>query len=105
MPPTTQEINSRFIKLSGKAEIPESLELEHNYKITIDATVTSISEMGNNNGTKDISYKVEPILCEILKDNGEVVKAKDTRSESSKTRRVIYAIWSQNDNPQPFEEF
>lgn len=98
------EINEHYIKLIGKACIPEPLELGNNYKVEIDGDVTGITDTDNNNGTKDRYYKFAPILVNILKDNGEVIKAKDNRSASKKVRNMCYRIWESNDDPRDYEQ-
>lgn len=87
------EINSHFIRFTGKANIPEPLELGHGYKVHIDGSIEKISDHNNNDGTYDRSYTFVPVLCEIEDDLGNIVKAKDTRSHSSQVRRMLYLGW------------
>lgn len=98
-------INEHILKLTGKATLGSELELAHNYKVLIDGEITSVTDSHNQDGTADRIYKFEPILCEIKKDNGEVIKTKDTRSRSTMLRKVIYAIWMQNNSAMNSEDY
>lgn len=87
------EPNSYFIKLTGKANIPEPLELGAGYKVLLDGEVVKEEKNNNQNGTHDLVYKFLPALCEIEKEYGKVIKAKDMRSRSSQLRRALYRHW------------
>src|ERR1700733_2502270 len=94
-----------YLKVFGKANIPKRLEIGHNYRVVLDASITQESKSDNNDGTYDVTFKVEPQTCEISKDNGEVVKAKDPRKNSTKIRNKLYFLWQQSNNPEEFELF
>ena len=98
-------INEQIIKFSGKACIPEGLTLGNSYKVLIDGEITAITDSNNQDGTKNRIHKFEPILATITKDNGETIKTKDTRSWSTKLRKVIYAIWINNNSNITSEEY
>lgn len=89
-----KEIRDYIIKFTGKISILEPIELGHNYQIKVDSTVTQETNVDNNDGTVDKLYKVEPIIGEVIKDNGETLKIKDNRRNSEKIRKVCYAVWS-----------
>lgn len=91
-------INSHYLKLSGKAELPKELEIGNNYSLAIHGSITSITEHDNHDGTIDRSYKFEPVKCEVLTELGEVIKAKDTRGEAQKTRAWAYKYWEDPTN-------
>jgi len=97
------EINEHYIKLLGKACIPEPLELGHNFKVEIDGEIVAVTDINNQNGTKDRQYKFQPILVKILKDNGEVIQAKDNRTASKKVRNMCYRIWESNNDSRDYE--
>ena len=89
-----EKTNDHFIKLSGKANIPEGLEIGHNYEVSAQGTITSKTESDKNDGSHVNYYKFEPVLVEILNDKGESIRAKDTRSMSKKLRGLVYGRWS-----------
>lgn len=103
--PIEKEINEYILKLSGKASIPEPLAIDHNYKLSIDGEITDERLTNNHDGTYNKYFYFKPILAEIKKDNGEVIKAKDTRSWSTKVRKMLYRIWEQNASSLTSEEF
>lgn len=91
-------INSNFLKLSGKVELPKELNIGENYSLAIHGSITSTTDHDNHNGTIDRSFKFEPVKCEILNELGEVLKAKDTRSDGQKTRAWAYKYWEDPEN-------
>jgi hypothetical protein len=93
-----------FIKISGKANIPERLEVDKNYHIACDCSITQESKDSNENGTYDITFKAQPMTVEILKSNGSIIKAKDPRRVSVRMRNFIYKNWSQEGCVYDFEE-
>lgn len=94
-----------FIKISGKVNVPKKISIGHNYKLTMDCSVTQEQKEDNNDGTFNIISKAEPITCTIEKENGEIIKGKDTRKESQKLRSKLYMVWQSNNNPLPFDDF
>lgn len=97
--------NNYFLKVSGKVNIPTSMSIGHNFKVTMDCSITSENKIDNNDGTFDVVYKIEPITCEVLKDNGETVKAKDPRKNSTKIRNLLHWKWQQLNKSTDFEEY
>lgn len=87
-------INEHIIKFTGKATALNALELGHNYKILVDGEITTLTRSNNQNGTIDVIYRFEPIIATIEKDNGEVIKTKDTRSKSEQLRKVVWKLWT-----------
>lgn len=91
-------VNSHYLKLSGKSELPKELEIGNNYYLAIHGSITSVTEHDNHDGTVDRSYKFEPVKCEVVSELGEVIKAKDTRGDAQKTRAWAYQYWQDPDN-------
>ncbi len=90
-----------YIKLTGKVNIPNELEIGHNFKVVLDGSVTSATRSDNEDGTFSLSYTFRPIIAEITKDHGEMVKSKDARSRSTQLRSVLYRIWESNEDKRP----
>lgn len=85
--------NSYFIKISGKANIPEPLELGNGYKVALEGEITASSDFNLQDGTFDRTYTYRPALATVEDDKGHVVKAKDIRSNSTKLKRLAYHYW------------
>jgi len=99
------EINSYLIKLTGKAHLPEPLELSNNFKVTISGAITQQTDIDNDDNTFDRVYTFRPIIVETCDHLGKRLKAKDTRRESQKTRGVAYKTWEVNPTyPTDFDE-
>lgn len=90
--------SSYFIKLTGKANIPEPLELGSGYKVEVEGSIESQSDHNNNDGTFDRDFKLVPVFCTIIDSSGKKIKAKDTRSRSSQLRRTLYRLWETDPN-------
>lgn len=94
-----------YIKIIGKANVPEKIEIGHNYRLEIDASVTSEQKIDNENGDFDVISKVEPIHITISQDNGKTIKARDPRKNSQKIRNTLYREWAFITEPIEFEKF
>jgi hypothetical protein len=97
------ETTNNFIKFGGKAEIPEALALGDSYDIKLTGEITSITDSSNQDGTKSVYYKFEPILAAIEKENGATLKTKDLRSMSVKLRKVLYFEHGMSNDPRPID--
>lgn len=93
-----------YIKLQGKANIPTALAIGHNYRLTSDCSITSETRSDNDDGSFDITFKVEPITVEITRDNGEVVKAKDPRKNSQKIRNYLFKLYHDEGLVEDFDQ-
>jgi hypothetical protein len=93
-----------FIKISGKANIPERLEVDKNYHIACDCSITQEQKDSNENGSYNITFKAEPMTVEILKNNGSIIKARDPRRNSQKFRNYLYKLWSEEGCIYTFDE-
>lgn len=102
---TTNMNEHYFIKIIGKANIPTPLSIGHNYHVQMDCSITAENKVDNEDGTFDIIYKVEPITATIQKDNGEIVKAKDPRKNSTKVRNLLYRIWTERSIGLDFDDY
>lgn len=98
-------IDTRFIKFSGKAEINTDLTVGNNYIITSQGTIISETLSDLHNGAFAKSYKWEVIQSEITGEKGESIKSKDTRSNSTLLRNQCYAIWRDNVTHIEFDNF
>lgn len=94
-----------YIKVAGKANIPQALSLGHNFKIVADCSITSESRSDNQNGDFDVIYRAEPVTVTVERDNGEIVKSKDIRKNSQKIRNYCYRLWQENNCPMEFEDY
>ena len=92
-----------FVKIHGKANIPSPLPIGHNYHLEADCSVVSESKEDNENGEFNITYKLVPITVEVTKDNGEVVKAKDPRKNSQKIRNYLFKIYASEGYTEDFD--
>lgn len=81
-----------YVKIQGKANIPVPLAIGHNYRLEADCSITSEIRTDNNDGTYDVTFKVEPVTLAIGKDNGEIIKAKDPRKNSVKVRKSVWKV-------------
>ena len=94
-----------YVKIQGKANIPTRLDIGHNYTLTADCSITSETKSDNDNGEFDVIFKAEPVTLEVTKPNGEIVKAKDIRKNSTKVRNYLYRLWQENNVAVDFDTY
>lgn len=94
-----KKINEHVLKLQGKATLLKELELGHSFKVLVDGAIDQTIDEDNQDGTYNRLYRFRPILAEIIHDNGEITKTKDTRSRSQQMRAVIRREWQESNEP------
>jgi hypothetical protein len=92
-----------YAKIIGKVNIPVPLSIGHNFKLTADCSITSESKEDNENGEFSVTYKLVPITAEIVKDNGETIKAKDPRKNSQKIRAFLFKCYASEGYTEDFD--
>ncbi len=85
-------MNSNAVKLSGKFEIPEALEIDQSYEMKLTVGITSISKHSQEDGTFEFVFAAKPEFGEVLKNNGAVLKLKKKGSLSQVLRFKIQAL-------------
>lgn len=93
-----------FAKIQGKVNIPKALLIGHNYKLTADCSVVSEQKSDNEDGSFSHTAKIVPITVEIVKENGETLKAKDPRKNSVKIRNYLFKAYANEGYTEDFDE-
>lgn len=99
------EINSHILQFTGKAELPEAVDIGHNYRVLTEGSIVSLSEHDNEDGTRNRIYKFRPVKIDVLTPLGEALQLKDARSKSQLFRARLWAIWKEQDVSVPFDEW
>ncbi len=99
------EINSHILKFTGKAELPQEITIGHNYHVSAEGSVTTVSESDNEDGTHNRTYTFKPVRIELLTEKGEMLKLKDNRSNSTLIRQLIYKRWVNAASNMNFESY
>ncbi len=94
-----------YLKLNGKVNIPERLEIGHNYHISLAGSITKEERADNNDGSFLVSWKFEPITCEVLTNKGLRIKATDKRKLSQKLRGRLFMIWQESGESMDFADY
>ena len=94
-----------YLKISGKVNIPQRLEIGHNYHVILNGSITKEERADNNDGSFLVTWKFEPVQVEVLTPKGETIKAKDRRTMSKKLRGKIWLIWQESRDSMDFLEF
>ncbi len=92
------------IKLSGKMNIPEQLEIGKDYHIALEGSITSVTKKNNEDGTYTLDYKLEPLKFELLRSNGTTMKA-DKSKLSQKLRGRAFIHEGENNTDNMYEWF
>ena len=87
-------LNEYIIKVSGSAPIEGPLEIGKSFAVGAEFAVSNEDKVSNEDGTYDVVFKAKLVRAQIKTDLG-VVKTKDTRSQSTKTRGMILAVQSE----------
>lgn len=99
------EINSHILKLTGKCELPSEVAIGHNYHVSLKGSIISCTESDNEDGTLNRTYAFKPVTGEILTDDGEMLKLKDNRSNSTLIRQLVYKKWVNAASNAEFETY
>lgn len=84
------ELNSRYLKLTGAAEIEAALELGKNYAFAGEVSITDEKKKNNEDGSFDLEYKARLVRAAVETSTGRVY-TKDRKHQSTKTRFAIIA--------------
>ena len=102
---TDKQINSHILRISGKVELLEEVEIGHNFKVAVSGSITSEELKDNQDGTFDKIYRFEPVLVELVNPLGKTIKSKDPRSKSKLLRSVIWREWKDSQSELGDEDF
>jgi hypothetical protein len=88
------EIKDYFLALNGKCMLPYKIDNGHNYRVEVDVIIDSENEKINKStGDKSLYFKGElDGLAKITKDNGEIIIANTTKSQSKLLRNQAFHL-------------
>ena len=98
-------MDSYFLKLQGKAELPQRIEIGSNFRVLLEGSITGEDITDNDDGSLDHAFKFKPVIVEAITKTGETIKAKDTRSRSVQLRMTLMREWRENNETISFEEY
>lgn len=99
------EISNHVLKLVGKSELPQPIEIGNNYHISLSGSVRTATDSDNDDGTISRIYTFKPVKIELLNELGETIKLKDTRSNSQLIRSLVYKRWVNAASTYSFDEY
>lgn len=105
-------MHSHALKISGKVELWQSLELDKNYSIAVNGSLVNISTSPNQDGTLSYTYSLKPVNVLIHSELWSTIKAKDPRKNSVKLRSKLKFDWDKwlwgtkyNEFDQAYDDF
>lgn len=98
-------MNSHTIKISNSAEIPEPLEMDRTYKISLEGDCKDIKKSSNDDGSFTYTYNVKLLTAEIEDDLGQTLKIVDKKKQSQKLRQQIEFTRIESGSPLDKEEY
>ena len=104
MTATTLNINENILRLTGKVNLAQPLELGNDYTITVTGAITAATTIDLHDGSFDRIFKLEPRLVTAIDDKGETLKIKDKGSHAQKLRSRLYRIFEESPHGE-FENF
>lgn len=93
-----------LIRISGKAELPEAINIGSNYHLSLEGSITSKTTTDEENGSFVHTFLFRPIKMELLDPLGKTLKLKDTRTLSQQFRAIMWRNWKERDESESFEE-
>jgi len=81
-------MNSHSIKLSGKFELPEQIELVRDYELKITGSADSVTKHLEGEEVEYV-YNFKPLYGEVTTDKGKTIKVIKKGSQSHKLRYEI----------------
>lgn len=97
-------MDTHLLKIMGKAELPQPVEIGHNFRVSSEGSVVSSNKSDNEDGSFTYTYVFKPIKIEVLTPLGETLKLSDTRTLSQQFRAMMWRIWKQYNDPESFED-
>lgn len=97
-------VSNHVLRLSGKAELPQEIDMGNNYHISLSGSVPKVEEHDNEDGTVTRIYTFKPVKVELLDKLGSTLQLKDTRSKSQLFRARVFGIWKQVYKEEAFDE-
>lgn len=85
--------HSFSVKIVGKAEIPEALDVEKEYVLATRVAPESVTKRQNDDGGYDYTYSLKVNSHVDIEAQGKLIRSKDPKSRSKQMR---YAIIRQN---------
>ena len=92
--------NTHSLKLQGKFELLDPLDIDTSYTLALEGSVTSISKHSQEDGNFEYVYALKPLRGEIVSKVGTVSKFEKKSSQSQKLRsRIRMDALSENKDP------
>jgi hypothetical protein len=100
-----QEKDSHILKFSGKAELPEAVEVGNNYELTSTGSIIAQTKSDNHDGSFTYTYTFKPVLAQITSNKGQSLRLRDSRSTSQILRSLLWKKWVNSASQITFEDF
>lgn len=81
-------MNSHSVKLSGKFELPEQIELVRDYELKITGSADSVTKNVESDQIEYV-YNFKPLYGEVISDKGKTIKVVKKGSKSQVLRAKI----------------
>lgn len=89
---------SNAIKISGKFEVEEPLQIDQSYNVNLSVDIASIGKHSNQDGTYDFVFNAKPLMGEIVQSNGTSLKLIKKGSQSQRWR------WEVNSRGEDYDK-
>jgi len=99
-------IDNYILKVTGSSNLPEGLEMDKRYLVSIEVDCTDIIDRSNQNGTINREYKCKQTGdTQILTDGKKIIKAEKKQKRSQKLHAAIWYYWNESGFEMPFDEY
>lgn len=92
-------INEHIISIGGRGNIASPLQFGQDYAVTLEGSITSITDINNEDGTINRLFKLKTaIIKEIEGKEGKIaIRDKSSLSKRIRSRQFIWAQENQSD--------
>lgn len=82
-------MNSHTLRIANSAEIPEPIEMDRTYRLSLEGDCKDIKKSSNDDGSFTYTYTLKLLTAEIEDDLGQTLHISDKRKQSQKLRQQI----------------
>jgi hypothetical protein len=99
-------INEHILKISGSSNLPEGLEIDKRYLVSIEVDCTDTVDRSNQNGTINREYKCKQTGdTQILTEGKKIIKAEKKQKRSQKLHAAIWYYWNEHGFEETFDVY
>lgn len=97
--------NEYILSIAGTASLPDTLNMNEDYRVTVEGDIRSVTKKNNDDGTVNLIYKFKPAKVESVESKGKTMMLKDKSPLSQKLRGRAFVWQTVNESNRDYEWF